>query len=175
MVNRKSRYPAATPESFMQEQAGATSWFIFLIGVWPILCATTIVLASTNSTLTRDVALGIGAGIALTGVIVGLIYRRHYLKMTAGRVLLLATPEPTKSSLTDLRAVVESVESLIKEYENRTTNEIERFEIQTAQLSALLAEAQSNEERLAAALNQMQKILGLKEGSEAVDSEVKSA
>ncbi|HOA52579.1 MAG TPA: hypothetical protein PKI05_10010 [Thermogutta sp.] len=119
--------------------------------------------------------MGIGAGIALTGVIVGLIYRRHYLKMTASRVLLLATPEPNKSSLTDLRAVVESVESLIKEYENRTTNEIERFEIQTAQLSALLAEAQSNEERLAAALNQMQKILGLKEGSEAVDSEVKSA
>ncbi len=167
-------YSVQSPESFMKEQADATLWFVAIISVTLALFAVALVLIFTVIPPTWLTASRIGWGfilLAMIGITTGFIYRRHYLKKTGREVLLLATPEPTKSSLTDMRAVVEGVGSLIKEYEHRTTKEIEGFEIQTAQLSALLAEAHSNHERLAAALSQMQRVLGLREGSEAVDSE----
>jgi hypothetical protein len=154
------------PESFMAEQAKDTWWFILPAVITPIISVAILFQVASIDTY---LALAVGGGTTLAGLIGGLIYRQYYLRRTASKAILLTIPEHQERSLSDLKSAVDNVTSLIREYEQKSIQEAQGYEIKTKRLAVLVFEAQSNQERLAAALDQMQKVIG--ERGEAVDLE----
>lgn len=154
------------PESFMEEQAKNTRWFILLVVIMPII---SVVILYQVASINIYYALAAGGGTALVGLIGGLLIRRYYLRHIARKVILLTIPEYQERSLPDLKSVVDDVAALVKEYEQKSIQEAQGYEIAAKRLIFLVSEAKSNQERLTEALDQMQKILG--ERGEDVDLE----
>ena len=145
-----------TPDLFMEEQAKHTWQFILLGVIMPII---SVAVLYQMALVDMNHALAVGGGAALIGLIGGLLLRQHYLRHIARKVILLTIPEYQERSLSDLKLVVNEVTALVKEYEQKSIQEAEEYEVKTKHLATLLAEAEGNQERLTSTLDRMRQIL----------------